>query len=278
MKVAVFSDVQANVPAFVEAIERILAWQPDLVINAGDLINRGPDSLGCLELFDQFRREQGWLPLQGNHELWVLRCGREPPDSVGDGEIRRMADFAWGQVAERVAALDNWPDHLCFDAPLPNHWVHVTHGSLLGHRNGVSASTPDEALLDRLPQKIALFIGGHTHKVHQRSFQGIEVVNVGSVGSPFDGDVRGSFGKFVFRHGRWETSIERFDYDREQTARDFETTGFLDQGGPLARLIFEEWKRAQPLTPGWRQRYESAVLAGEMTLEQSIALYLDQHT
>ncbi len=63
-------------PPWKPAIEHIEAWRPDLVIMAGDLINRGPDSLGCLELFDQKRRESGWLPVNGNHEVWVQALRR----------------------------------------------------------------------------------------------------------------------------------------------------------------------------------------------------------
>ncbi len=80
MKVAVFSDVQANLPAMEAAIEHIEGWQPDLVVMAGDLINRGPDSAGCLALFDRKRREAGWLPVYGNHEVWVQHCGQAEND------------------------------------------------------------------------------------------------------------------------------------------------------------------------------------------------------
>jgi len=274
MKVAVFSDVQGNLPALQEVCARLDAWQPDLVVMAGDLVSRGPDSLGCLRLFDARRRQQGWLPVQGNHEAWVLRCGREAPRSPGDAAIRRIADWTWRQLAPCDAALRHWPDHLCFDAPVPGHWVHITHGSLTGHRDGISPLTPNAALAGKLPLGVALFVCGHTHKVDRRFTQGMEVFNVGSAGSPFDRDPRGSFGKFVFRGGRWSGTIERFIYDRAQTERDFHTSGFLDEGGPLARLIFAEWRRATVLTAGWRRRYEQAVLDGAIDLHTSIEAYL----
>ncbi|NJO56069.1 MAG: metallophosphoesterase, partial [Rhodospirillales bacterium] len=38
MKVAIFSDVQANLPAMEVAVERILDWDPDLVVMDGDLV------------------------------------------------------------------------------------------------------------------------------------------------------------------------------------------------------------------------------------------------
>ncbi len=274
MKVVVFSDVQGNLSALEAALEIIDHWQPDMVAMAGDLINRGPESAQCLALFHTQRQRHGWLPVNGNHETWVLRCGREAPSSSIEREMRRIADWTWQQVASQYNVLCHWPDHLCFDAPQPGHWVHVTHGTLAGNRDGISAVTTDESLIGKLPEQVALFITGHTHKVHQRHTQGIDVVNVGSVGSPFDRDPRGSLGQFSFYGGRWHIEIVRFEYDRTRTERAFYESGFLDYGGPLAHLIFLEWQRADLLMGGWRRRYEPAVLAGEIDLETSVKTYL----
>lgn len=274
MKVAVFSDVQGNLPALEELVERIQAWQPELVVMAGDLINRGPDSLRCLECFDQMRRERGWLPVLGNHEVWVLRCGREAPRSEGERQMRIFTDFAWRQVAPRAKALQNWPDHLCLHPPGSPDWLHVTHGSMVGNRDGITASVPDEALIGKVPEGAALFVTGHTHKPLIRHALGMDIVNVGSAGSPFDGDVRGSWGQLTYLGGRWHSHIERFQYDRRRAERDFHDSGFLDQGGPLARLVFTEWKQARLLMSGWRRRYEAAVLAGEVPLQRTVDEYL----
>lgn len=274
MKVAVFSDVQANLPALESAIEHIDAWQPDLVIMAGDLINRGPDSLGCLTLFDRKRRESGWLPIYGNHEVWVQRCGSSPPNSEGEREIRRFADFAWRQIAEVAAALYDWPDHLCLHPPRSNAWLHVTHGTMAGNRDGITPNTSDESLVGKLPEEVKLFVTGHTHRPHQRHTQGMDVVNIGSVGSPFDGDPRANYGQFTWQCGRWHTHIPRFTYDRERARRDFHESGFLDQGGPLARLIYLEWDRARLLMSEWRRRYQQAVMDDQITLQASVETYL----
>jgi predicted phosphodiesterase len=274
MRVAVFSDVQANLQAFEVVAEDILRWDPELVIMAGDLVNRGPDNPGCLELFDELRRERGWLPVQGNHEEWVLRCFEEEPKSPLEAEMRRFTDWAAAQIgAERARLLAGWADHLCFHGP-DGGWVHITHGSMLGNRAGISRSVPDTMLDERLPDAISLFVGGHTHKVHRRNYRGVEVVNVGSVGSPFDCDDRASYGRFEFRNGRWRTDIVRLAYDRAATERDFEDSGFIDGGGPLARIIYEEWKRADLLIRFWRERYQAAVRAGEISLQRSVDEFL----
>jgi len=274
MKVAVFSDVQGNLPALEVAVKHILDWGPDMVVMAGDLVNRGPSSRACLDLFDPLRRERGWLPLQGNHEAWVLRCGRERPFDPLDADMRRIADWTFNQIAEIEDALLGWPDHLSFHADAEDSWVHVTHGSMAGNRAGVSASVSDQDLFDRLPQDVALFVGAHTHKPMERRLGSTKILNVGSVGSPFDGDVRASYGQLEHRNGHWRTRILRLAYDRARTERDFLESGFIEQGGPLARIIFEEWRQARVLLAGWHRRYREAVQSGETTLERAVADFL----
>lgn len=274
MKVAIFSDVQANLPAMEVAVERILAWRPDLVVMAGDLVNRGPSSLDCLERFDGLRQTQGWLPVKGNHEAWILRCGREPPRDPIEAQMRRFADWTYRQIQPRVDALEGWPDHLCFHGSNDSSWVHVTHGTMASNRHGITASVTDEELRGKLPEDVALFITAHTHRPLYREVDGIPILNVGSVGSPFDGDPRGSYALIEERHGQWHWEIVRFDYDRARAERDFHTSGFIEEGGPLARILFEEWRQARLLMPLWRRELEPAVLAGERALGPAVDEFL----
>jgi predicted phosphodiesterase len=274
VKVAVFSDVQGNLPALEVAVEHILAWRPELVVMAGDLINRGPSSLACVEQFDALRRAEGWLPVLGNHEEWVLRCGRERPADALDADMRRFADWTFRQVAHVEGALRGWPDHLIFHGPAPDSWVHVTHGTMIGNRDGISPSIRDEDLRNRLPEGIALFVTAHTHKPLERIVHGMHVLNVGSVGSPFDGDPRGSYGQLELGRGGWRTRIVRFPYDRDRTERDFRESGFIEEGGPLARVVYEEWRAARLLMPVWHERYRAAVRAGHISLERAVEDFL----
>ncbi len=281
MRVVIFSDVQANLPAMQEAVERILKWGPDLVVMAGDLVNRGPKSLECLELFDQLRRTRGWLPVQGNHETYILKCAAEAPATPLEAELRRFADWTYAQLRPRIAALTGWPDHLCFHAAsaepaAAQSWVHVTHGTMAGNRDGIGPAVPDAALRGKLPPDIALFVTAHTHRPLERVLDGVPILNVGSVGSPFDGDVRGSFAQLEWRGGHWQREIVRFTYDRARADRDFLASGFIAEGGALAPILYEEWRQARPLMPRWRRDFEAAVLAGERAPGPAVAEFLSQ--
>jgi predicted phosphodiesterase len=274
MKVAVFSDVQGNLPALETAVEDIQAWHPDLVVMNGDLISRGPNSPECLTLFDSLRG-QGWLPVRGNHEDFVLYCQSTPPEGPIDAQLRQFADWTGQRLGSLTALLQDWPDHLCFQGPREPSWVHVTHGTLAGNRDGISQSVGDERLAGKLPLDVALFVTAHTHKPLLRQYQGVDIINVGSVGSPFDGDPRSSYGRLEYRQSGWHAEIRRLSYDRGRAERDFEDSGFLDQTGPLGRLIFEEWRRARLLMPVWKRQFRPAVLSGQITLEESIGTLLD---
>ncbi len=276
MKVAAFSDVQANLPAMEVAAEEIISWRPDLVVMAGDLINRGPNSRGCLELFTELRQAYGWLPVRGNHEVWVLRCRREAPESAIAAQLRQFTDWTGQQIADLISSLADWPDHLCFPGSGDDSWVHVTHGTLAGNRDGISASVLDAELAGKLPSDIALFITAHTHKPLIRDLGKTRILNVGSVGSPFDGDPRGSYARIELRGGQWRTEIRRFAYDRARTERDFHDSGFLSEGGPLTRILHEEWRRTRLLMPSWVARFQPAVLAGEIGLDQAVERFLKE--
>lgn len=274
MRVAVFSDVQANLPAMEACVDHIQAWGPDLVIMAGDLINRGPSSAVCLDLFQALRQGAGWLPILGNHEVWVLRCGQEPPVDPIDAKLRALADFTYRQIEDRAQWLGDWPDHLCFEGAPGRGWVHITHGTLLGNRDGISSRTQDADLAARVPGDVDLFVTGHTHRPLWRRFQGIDILNIGSVGSPFDGDVRASYGQLEWRDGRWHCGIIRLDYDRHAADLAFAETGFLDLGGPLARIVYAEWLLARPLINGWHHRFGEAVRRGEVCPDWAVDVYL----
>ncbi|NEX22530.1 metallophosphoesterase family protein [Thiorhodococcus mannitoliphagus] len=274
MKIAIFSDVQGNLPAMEEAVSRIGAWDPDMVIMDGDLVNRGPSSLACLERFDDLRRTHGWLPVKGNHEAWILRCAREAPRDALDEALRRFADWTYQQVRPRLDALQDWPDHLCFNGGDDSSWVHVTHGTMASNRQGITTSVSDDDVRAAMPEDVSLFVTAHTHRPLLRFVDGTPVLNVGSVGSPFDGDPRGSYALLELRASGWHWDIIRFDYDRAQAERDFHDHGFIEGGGPLARILFEEWRRAHLLMPTWRRDFEPAVLAGERPLQPAVDAFL----
>ena len=273
MKVAIFSDVQANYPSLVEGIEHILKGAPDLVIMNGDLINRGPRSLECLQLFEAKRERHNWIAVRGNHEDYIRRCAKAgySEKSPVEREMKRFADWTCRQLGEHVQVLENWLERYSFHPPGERDAeVTAMHGSLTGNRIGIQANTRDEDLAERVPPGQSVFATAHTHRPFIRNYKGCQIVNSGSIGSPFDEDPRASYARLQFAGGQWDSEIVRFAYDREQADRDYHSSGFLEQGGPFARLIYEEWKRAISLMPRWRKTYLKRVAEGHMSLQEAV--------
>lgn len=273
MKLAVLSDIHGNVPALAAVLDDIERWGADHLIVNGDLVSRGPHSLECLRLLQA--HAPGGHFLTGNHETYVLRCADQPADPESPThDIDRFADWALRQLGAAVDDIRAWDDHLDLTDLEGAATAHVTHGSRLGNRDGISARTRDDDLPAKLGEPRALFIGSHTHRPLLRRFNGTLVVNTGSVGQPMDGDPRAAYGRFTLIGGRWEAEIARVAYDKARAERDFVDSGFLAEAGPMARLIYLELRQSRAHVGPWRNQYLEAVKARALSVTASVDAYL----
>lgn len=274
MKVAVLSDIHGNLPAFEAVVARVDAWSPDLIVVGGDIINRGPRSGDCLALAVDRRDRDGWHLLRGNHEEMVLDCSR--PDQPLSGpayEMKRFAHFALSQVAGHVDLLRLLPD--LYERPAPNgDLLRIVHASMRSNRDGIYPMSTDDDIRRQIAPAPAVFITGHTHRPLLRTVDNTLVVNIGSAGSPFDDDRRPGYGQFTFQNGQWQAEIVRVEYDYRRIEDDYVRSGFLEEGGPLAQIMLVELRQARGLIHRWAGRFEAAVLAGQLTLEESVRLVL----
>lgn len=278
MKWAVLSDVHGNVAALEEVIEDIEAWQPDRVVVNGDLVNRGPYSLAALRLVQT--HFPGAVFIRGNHENFVIKSADEIATKRVDEsdplfDLKRFSHWTAQQMGKAVDEMRQWLDHL--DITESDHAsIHITHGSRRGDRDGIHPETVDEELPEKLGDPRHLFVASHTHRPFIRDFEGTLLVNIGSVGAPFDGDPRSSYGRFLHREGRWQAEIIRIAYDRERTVKDFEQSGMLEQGGPLARMMLRELQDATMHIGPWMREYHPRVIAGELSVDEAVNDYLQR--
>lgn len=270
MKVAVLSDIHGNLPGLTAVEQHIDAWEPDLVVVAGDIVNRGPLSRDCLDRVLERQQRDGWVLLRGNHEEFVLDCAApDRPTSGPAYEMTRFAHWALEQLNGQAGALERMAD--IYERPAGDgQTLRVVHASMHSNRDGIYKMTSDDELRRQIAPAPAVFVTGHTHRPLVREIDDTLVVNVGAAGSPFDGDRRASYGQFVWDSSRWRGNVVRLPYDYEQIERDYVSSGFLSEGGPMAQLMLVELRMAHGLIFRWASRYEEAVLAGQMSLEESI--------
>jgi putative phosphoesterase len=275
MKLAILADIHANLAALEAVVADIDRWQPDRVIVAGDVINRGPRPRECLDLILNRVRTQSWQCVLGNHEEYVLT--HAAPDAPRSGlrfELHRNSFWTYQQVRADLATLAAWP----FQVSLQQAGAEVrcVHASMKGTRAGIYAETTETDLREKIAPPPVVLIVGHTHRPLIRTIDQTLVINVGAVGLPFDGDVRASYGRVTWRADQWHAEVIRVPYDRARADRDFEITGYLDQVGPMGYLIRDELERAQSNLAEWAAVYEQPVLEGKLKLAESVQRYFQE--
>jgi predicted phosphodiesterase len=279
MKIAILSDIHGNLPALEAVTADIEAWQPDLVLVNGDVINRGPNNLACLQWVLRQQREAGWLLLRGNHEDYVLSTA-DPhvPQSGPKAELRQLSDWTYAQVGgELMHEAAAMPDRFGWRAP-DGSTLLVMHGTVLGNRVGIYPHSTDEEIEAAVVPAPTVFVTAHTHRALLRQVGGTLVVNVGSAGLPFDENPLVGYGQLTWRAGQgWQAAVRRLDYDRQQAERDMETTGFLAGAGPFAPMIRVELQVARGLIGRWGKLYEEPFLRGEVGLAESVGRYLAEN-
>lgn len=275
MKIAIISDIHGNMPALETATEALHRWQPDIVVVNGDVVNRGPCSLACWQFVQAQAQTSGWQVLKGNHEDYVLDCAAAAVDGHDPAfQIKQYAHWTYQQMNGQAATLAALPDSFSLTAP-DGRALRAVHASMQDNRTGIYPDTTDEEIRRLIAPAPAVFVTAHTHRPLVRQVDDTLVVNIGSVGSPFDEDRRLSYGRFTWTPSQgWQVEISRLVYDWQQTERDYVTSGFLEHGGPLAQLMLVEHRKSRGLIHRWAARYQEAVLRGDLTLAQSVRLIL----
>ncbi|MDP9796733.1 hypothetical protein J2S43_005245 [Catenuloplanes nepalensis] len=104
--VVIVGDVGGCADQLAAALPALVADPEITVVQAGDLVDRGPDSAGVLKLVAERLREvpQRWIQLIGNHEAPYAGIG-DPfwPEPLDDADARQIADW-WRRDRMRVAA------------------------------------------------------------------------------------------------------------------------------------------------------------------------------
>lgn len=128
-RVAVIGDVHGEAARFSRALDAIGDPAHTTLILLGDLIDRGPDSAGCLALARGTEtRFAGTIILPGNHEQMAWLASRQPRSSWMDVFVQNGGDAT-------LAAFDGSPDALL--AAFPTQVVDRLEGRKpVWHREG----------------------------------------------------------------------------------------------------------------------------------------------
>jgi predicted phosphodiesterase len=251
MKLALISDIHANLPALEAVLADIDRQRPDAVYCLGDLVSYAPWPNEVIGLIRHHR-----IPtIMGNHDddLSRLADGQPLPDVPPDAKKWASAQslaFTHAQLgADERAYLADLPRHLRLE------WATATglsdlllvHGSPASLTEYVLDSRTDEELQTLLDKAGAdLLLCGHSHVPFHRPLPARlpqqplyrHVVNTGSVGKPKDGDPRAGYVLLTGTGGAVEVTMVRVAYDVERVARAIEQSPLPDEFADRLRRAY----------------------------------------
>jgi predicted phosphodiesterase len=239
---AVIADIHGNMPALEAVIADLEEVSPDEILVGGDLVGRGPEGSRVVATV----HERGWATIRGNHEDYLLdfRRGKVPDAWQGQNQ---WAASRW-MAAELGAAAVEYIRQLPLSVtPRVGEGLLLTHGSPASYNEGLGPWTPDSALGRHLRGiDGSLLVCAHTHRPMHRVVTEGEVVNIGSVGLPFNGDRRAQYGLFHWDGERWTVELRQVEYEFEETLAIYRSSGFAEAGGVTALLLELELRHAAP--------------------------------
>lgn len=280
-KIAVLADIHGNLAALEAVIADLERWQPDHVIVAGDMINRGPQSGACLALCLQMAAERGWNLMRGNHERYLLSYDQEQhqphfPRSGPRYELLRGTAWTYGQVADQIATLAALPEQYRLDLGAAQNLV-IYHASVRHDRDGMHADAPEAQLRSQIDPAATIFCVGHTHMPFVRRLESTLIVNTGAVGLSFDGDRRAAYARLTRHRTGWQAQIHRLPYAYEATLRAFHDGGMREAVGALGPLMLREIATATSLIFSFIPSYQAQISNGHLSLEEAVTDFLAHH-
>jgi predicted phosphodiesterase len=232
MRLAILSDIHANVAALTAVLADSATRGVDDVVHLGDLVGYNSFPRETLALV-RARRIRG---VHGNHDL--MACGRLSLDHCGT-RARRAIEWTRGELsAADQAYLASLPGEL----RLPGGVIclHSTLGDPVGRVHGSEGFHEVALELRRFDPGLEICCTGHTHRPRAVEIRSDGVVrhigaslhltpgafwfiNPGSVGEPRDADPRAAYA--ILDCTTREVAFHRVDYDHARVARDNERRG-----------------------------------------------------
>lgn len=234
MRIALFSDIHANLPALEACLQKIDEIQPDAIYCLGDLVgyNIWPN-----EVVREIRKRK--IPtISGNYDFGVGKnineCGcaykTERDQEMGNVSISFTNSI---MEEEERNFLRSLPAHIKIEFKQQDAKLNLllVHGSPRKNNEYLFEDREEKSFVRMMKDADAhVMCFGHTHKPFHRMLKNDEghfwhAVNLGSVGKPKDGDPRGCFVLLqIDEHSNVNdpSSIKiefiRFEYDVQKAA------------------------------------------------------------
>ncbi len=241
MRVAVISDIHANLTALQAVLKDIESENCDKILCLGDYVLAGPQPKETID----FVRNQDWIAIQGNTDKLIAEYGAEILAMMQENypimanaiveDVKELSD----DDKEFLAGL---PEGLLLNFEGVN--VLMVHGSPRANNENIMPNMPLEVVEEVINGVDAdLILCGHTHiPCGYQTNSKQTVVNVGSVGRPMTQNPLACYALIDFNDGVFAVKHKFVDYDKNAAAQLIVNRGF---GGAekLAELLINPVSR-----------------------------------
>ena len=254
MKLALFSDIHANLPALEAFFEDVDKRNPDAIYCLGDLVgyNVWPN-----EVINEIRRRR--IPtIAGNYDFGIGRrsndcgCAYKTDTEKDMGKVSISFTNSIVNDEER-RYLRSLPAHIKVEFQLNEDKLNLllVHGSPRKINEYLFEDREEKSMLRIMEHADAdIMCFGHTHKPYHRivssNTEGRDhyrhAINIGSVGKPKDSDPRGGYVMLTLDEkssvlDKDSVSVEfvRFQYDVEKAAKAIEESPLPDAYADMLR-------------------------------------------
>ena len=254
MKIALFSDIHANLPALEAFFKDVEARNTDAIYCLGDLVgyNIWPN-----EVIDEIRR-RGIPTIAGNYDWGIGRSSDDCGCAYKTDEEKAMGKVSIAYTNaivkdEQRAYLRTLPAHIRLEYQLnqDKRNILLVHGSPRKVNEYLFEDREEKSMIRIMEQADAdILCFGHTHKPYHRILNSgrdgndhfRHAINIGSVGKPKDKDPRGGYviltihpDSTVTDKNSIEVEFIRFEYDVEKAAKAVEDSPLPNEYAEMLR-------------------------------------------
>lgn len=234
MRIAVISDIHANIEALKAVLADVEREGIDRVYCTGDLVGYAPFPN---EVIDLIRNKQ-ISTVMGNYDdavgnmRFICGCDYKDEKSQAHGE----ASIVWTKEntsEENKEFLRSLPHEIRLD--VNGKKVLLVHGSPGTLNEYIFKETPAGKMLEYLEQgRTEILICGHTHIPYHAVLGDKHIINAGSVGKPKHGDSRATY-VIVNIDEKVSVQIKMVEYNFDDTARAIEESSLPSEFAELIR-------------------------------------------